>query len=572
MTMGGKKALVVVGILVGALVVVAFMVRMSNQPAQGSVLELTLRGEIPDYVPVSGLSAILGEPRLTMRDYVEALRLARDDKRIKGAIVAIDGPEVGSGRLQELRDAITDFQSGGKWAVAYLETAGEFSPGNRDYYLAAACGRIWLAPPGDINLTGIRAEVPFVRGTLEKLDIVPDFDHIGKYKNAMNTITDKVMNEPHREAMDALVSAVFGQIKRGIAAGRKITEAEVEALIDNGPYVGPKALEAKLVDALGYRDEMEKSLKEENGGEFPLVKVGKYLKAGRFYTSGPKVALIYGLGGVSRGENDSNPVTGEVSMGSATTAAAIKAAREDTSIKAIVFRVDSPGGSYIASDVIHHEVELTKGVKPFVVSMGDVAGSGGYFVAMAADKIVAEPATITASIGVLAGKLITTGFWNKVGITFDAVQRGRHATFFSTGSKYSPEERALFEGWLDRIYKDFVPKVAKGRNKTYDEIHAIAQGRIWSGEDALRLGLVDKLGGLTTAIGLALEQAKLPPDGRVTLVVMPEKKNFILEILGGDEVRTPFMSLRGQVEDFIEKGPTPMPDGVLAMPFVPELR
>ncbi|MEK7799894.1 MAG: S49 family peptidase, partial [Acidobacteriota bacterium] len=464
MTKGGKTAFVIVGILVGGLVAVAFMLRMSQQPAKGSVLEMVLEGEVPDYVPVDGLVQIFGDQDLTMRDYVEALRLARDDRRINGLLVTIDQPGVGTARLQELRDAIADFQRGGKWAVAYLETAGEFSPGNRDYYLATACGQIWLAPPGDINLTGLRAEVPFIRGTLDKLDIVPDFDHIGKYKNAMNTITDKVMNEPHREAMDTLVGTVYGQIKRGIGAGRKMSEDDVLALIDRGPYIGPRALDAKLVDALGYRDEMEKHLKEENGGSLPLVKVGKYLKAGRFYNSGPKVALIYGLGGVSRGENNSNPMSGEMTMGSTTTAAAIRQAREDASIKAIVFRVDSPGGSYIASDVIYHEVMLTKGVKPFVVSMGDVAGSGGYYVAMGADRIVAEPATITASIGVLAGKLITTGFWNKVGISFDAVQRGRHATFFSTGALYSPEERALFQEWLDRIYKDFVTKAAKGRN------------------------------------------------------------------------------------------------------------
>ena len=574
MTKGGKTALVIVGVLVGALVVVAFIVRRSQQPAQGSVLELTLRGDIPDYVPVSGLSQILGEPKLTMRDYVEALRLARDDQRIKGVLVAIDGPEVGSGRLQELRDALTDFQSGGKWAAAYLETAGEFSPGNRDYYLATACGRIWLGPSGDINLTGIRAEVPFVRGTLEKLDIVPDFDHIGKYKNAMNTITDKVMNEPHREAMDALVSAVFGQIKRGIAAGRKITEAEVEALIDGGPYVGPRALEAKLVDALGYRDEMEKTLKEENGGELPLFKVGKYLKAGRFYTSGPKVALIYGLGGVSRGENDSNPMTGEMSMGSATTAAAIKEAREDDSIKAIVFRVDSPGGSYVASDIIWREVTLTKGKKPIVVSMGDVAGSGGYFVAMAADKIVAQPGTITASIGVLAGKLVTKDFWEMVGLTSDYIQRGRHATFYSSDQQFTPEERAIFKGWLERIYKDFVGKVAQGRGKTFDEIHAIAQGRIWSGEDALKLGLVDELGGLPTAVARAAELAHLDPKGKVQLVEVPAQKSFLQEIFSRDDSTdsTSLERLRIQVRDFVEEGRLPIRDEVLAMPYVPRVR
>ncbi|MEK7283283.1 MAG: S49 family peptidase, partial [Acidobacteriota bacterium] len=280
MTKGGKTAFVIVGILVGGLVAVAFMLRMSQQPAKGSVLEMVLEGDVPDYVPVDGLVQIFGDQDLTMRDYVEALRLARDDRRINGLLVTIDQPEVGTARLQELRDAIADFQRGGKWAVAYLETAGEFSPGNRDYYLATACGQIWLAPPGDINLTGLRAEVPFIRGTLDKLDIVPDFDHIGKYKNAMNTITDKVMNEPHREAMDALVGTVFGQVKRGIAAGRKMSEDDVLALIDRGPYIGPRALEAKLVDALGYRDEMEKHLKEENGGSLPLVKVGKYLKAG----------------------------------------------------------------------------------------------------------------------------------------------------------------------------------------------------------------------------------------------------------------------------------------------------
>lgn len=572
MTKGGRKALVIVGVIVGVLVVVAFMVRASQQPKKGSVLEMVLDGEIPDHVSVDGLAQILGGRDLTMRDYVEALRLARDDRRINGLVVTIGQPEVGSAKLQELRDAIADFQRSGKWAVAYLETAGEFSQGNREYYLAAACGRIWLAPPGDINLTGLRAEVPFIRGTLDKLDIVPEFDHIGKYKNAMNTITDKVMNEPFREAMDALVHSVFGQIRRGIAAGRKLSEDEVAALIDRGPYVGPGALEAKLVDAIGYRDEMENHLKEENGGSLPLVKVGKYLKAGRFYNRGPKVALIYGLGGVARGKNDANPVTGELTMGSVTTAAAIKQAREDSSIKAIVFRVDSPGGSYIASDVIYHEVTLTRGVKPFVVSMGDVAGSGGYYVAMGADAIVAEPATITASIGVLAGKLITTGFWSKIGISFDAVQRGRHATFFSTSTKYTPEERAIFQEWLDRIYKDFVTKAAKGRNKTYDEIHAVAQGRIWSGEDALRLGLIDELGGLTTAIGRALELAKLPPESRIRLVVLPETKNLIFEVLGGEEVRSPFASLRGHVRKLIEEGPSPLPDGVLSMPFIPVLR
>ncbi len=573
MSKAGKRVLLIVLILVAGLVTVAFMLRMASQPARGSVLELVLDDEIPDQETADGLAQLFGGRKPTMRDYVEALRLARDDGRINGLLVTIDGPDVGTAKLQELRDAIVDFQKKDKWAVAYLETAGEFSPGNRDYYLATACGSIWLAPPGDINLVGIHAEVPFFRGALDLLGVVPDMDHIGKYKSAMNTITDKAMNEAYRESMEALVSSVYGQLKRGIAQGRRMKEEQVAALIDNGPYIGPRAIEAKLVDTLGYRDDLETHLKEKNGGVLPLVKVGKYLKAGRYFTRGPKIALVYGLGGVSRGENDSNPATGSLIMGSVTTAAAIKKAREDPSIRAIVFRVDSPGGSYIASDVIYHEVMLTKDKKPMVVSMGDVAGSGGYFVSMGANKIVAEPATITASIGVLAGKLVTTGLWNKVGITFDTVQRGRHATFFSTGSKYTPEERDLFEGWLQRIYKDFVDKAAKGRGKTYDEIHAVAQGRIWSGEDALRLGLVDELGGLTTAIRRALELAHIDPESRVQLVILPEPKSFLERIWGGfEDTRAPFASLQRHLRKLIEEGPSDRPDGVLSMPFVPVLR
>jgi protease IV len=572
MSKGAKRALFIVGILVAGLVTVAFLLRMSSQPSKGSVLELVLDDEVPDHVEVEGLAQFFGARKLTMRDYLEALRLARDDRRINGLLVSIDNPGVGSAKLQELRDAILDFQKKGKWAVAYLETAGEFSPGNRDYYLATACGSIWLAPPGDINLVGLRVEPPFVRGTLDLLGIIPDMDHIGKYKSAMNTITDKQMNEAFRESIEALVGSIYGQVKRGIAHGRGMTEDQVQTLIDGGPYIGPRALQAKLVDTLGYRDEMEKSLKEKNGGALPLVKTGAYLKAGRYYTSGPKIALVYGLGGVARGENETNPVTGEMTMGSDTTAEAIKKAREDDSIKAIVFRVDSPGGSYVASDVIYHQVELTKGVKPIVVSMGDVAGSGGYFVSMGADKIVAEPATITASIGVLAGKMVTTGFWNKVGITFDAVQRGRHATFFSTSTKYTPEEREIFTSWLERIYKDFVGKVAKGRGKTYDEIHAVAQGRVWSGEDALRLGLVDELGGLSQALRQALVLAHIDPESRVRLVVLPEPKSWFAQFWGGQETRSPYTALQRQVRKLIEEGPSAGPDGVLSMPYVPILR
>jgi protease-4 len=569
----GRRVLIVVGIVVVVLVALGLMARAGRQPQKGSLLEVELEGDIPEAIPDDPVARFLHGDDLTVRDHLEAVARAREDGRIAGLLVTIDGPEIGLARVQELRDAILEFQKSGKPATCYLETAGEFSAGNKDYYLATACGTIWLSPPGDVNLTGLRVEVPFIRGTLDKLGIVPDFDHIGPYKNAKNFFTEKSMTPEHREAMQAIVDSFYGQLRAGIAAGRKLEPQQVDDLVNRGPFLGPQALEAGLVDKLGYRDEVEAELKKAGEDRPRLIKTARYLKSGRYYDRGAKVALIYGLGGVQRGKSDYDPFADASSMGGETVAAAIRKAREDESIKAIVFRVDSPGGSYVGSDVIWREVSRTKGVKPFVVSMGDLAGSGGYFVAMAADRIVAQPGTITASIGVVAGKMITPGFWGKLGLTSDAVQRGRHATFFSAEQPYTPEERAIFKGWLERIYKDFVGKVAQGRGKTFAEIDAIAKGRIWSGEDAVERGLVDELGGLQTAIARALELAKEDPKERARLVEFPAPKGLVARFFGGDdETRAAILALRARMERFISEGPSPGPERVLEMPFVPRVR
>ena len=453
-----------------------------------------------------------------------------------------------------------------------METAGEFSPGNSAYYLASAFGSIWLAPPGDVNLTGLRAEIQFVRGVLDKLKVVPDMDHIGDYKNAMNFFTHKDLTSAHREAIDTLIEAYYRQMLNGIAAGRGMTQAEARDLIDRGPFLGPQALEWNLVDRLGYRDEMEDHLEEENGGELPIVSLRRYLKGGRYFDSGPKVALIYGVGSVLRGESSLNPVTGQMVMGSDTIAKAIRDAREDRSTVAIVFRLDCPGGSYVASDIIWREVMLTKGVKPIVVSMSNVAGSGGYFVAMAADRIFAEPGTITASIGVLSGKFVTKELWNTLGVTSGAVQRGRHATFFSREARYSPEERKIFRGWLERIYNDFVGKVAQGRDMEFAEVHAIAQGRIWSGEDALKLGLVDELGGLEAAVRSALELAGEDAEGPALLVEIPKPMTWWQSWRARDRQTALVETLRVEIERFMQEGPFPGAVHVLEMPYVPSIR
>ena len=567
-----RRKWTVVGIILVALVLTVLVARMSGGPPRGSVLEVAVKGEIPEAIPAGPVGQILAAKRLTVRDYVEGILRARDDRRINGLLVSIDSSSLGLAKVQELRDAVLDFRKSGKWTVAFMETAGEFSPGTREYYLATACDAIWMVPSGDVNLTGIRLEVSFIRGTLDKLGIYPDYDHIGKYKTFKNFFTDTSMTPAYRESMESIADSYYRQIRSGIAGGRGLTEAQAAALIDKGPILGPQAIEARLVDSLGYRDQIEAHLKEKNGGKLPIVKLRHYLKSGRFYDRGVKVALVYGVGLVTRGENAYDPLVNGPMMGSDTVAEAIKKAREDGSVKAIVFRVDSPGGSYVASDIIWRQVMLTRGVKPIVVTMSDVAGSGGYFVAMQADRIIAEPGTLTASIGVLAGKFVTRGFWEKLGITRDAVQRGRHATFYSGSARYTPEERAIFEQWLRRIYQDFVGKAATGRDRTFNQIDAIAQGRVWTGEDAKRLGLIDEVGGLPQAVRRALELAKIDPSRPVNLVVFPRPKSLLQEVLsGGEETRAGISALQASVRKALDEGPGRGPETILEMPFVPRM-
>jgi protease-4 len=349
-------------------------------------------------------------------------------------------------------------------------------------------------------------------------------------------------------------------------------------VFNDGPYLGQQAVDAKLVDELLYRDEVYAKVRGKSGDHAELLYLEKYLeRAGRPHAKGQKVALIYGVGAVQRGKGGFSPISG-TAMGSDTVAAAFRAAREDEDVKAIVFRVDSPGGSYVASDTIWRETQLTRQAgKPVVVTMGNLAGSGGYFVAMGADKIVAQPGTITASIGVLGGKLLTKGFWDKVGVTYDEVHTSDNGTMFTGAQDYTPKEWGKFQQWLDRVYADFTSKVADGRKLPKAKVLEIAKGRIWTGEDALGLGLVDALGGFDVALKLAKEAARIPAGDDVNLVVFPRKKSFF-EALSqktpdnseGDAWAEVAVELAGQLRPALallrELGIAGRPPGILTMP------
>jgi protease-4 len=333
--------------------------------------------------------------------------------------------------------------------------------------------------------------------------------------------------------MTALMNSWFNQMRAGICDARQIPPDKFQAIVDAGPYLGAEAVAAKLVDGVAYRDEVYGQVKSRAGSGAELLYLAKYLRrAGRPHDSGKTIALIFGVGGVTRGKSDYDPVQGSQNMGSDTVAGAIRAATEDKNVKAILFRVDSPGGSYVASDTIWREVvQARQAGKPVIVSMGNLAGSGGYFVAMAADKIVAEPGTITASIGVLGGKMLTSGLWDKVGLTWDEVHQGQNATMFTGTQDYTPAEWARFQAWLDRVYVDFTNKVADGRKLPKEKVLEIAKGRIWSGEDAKNLGLVDALGGYDTALRLAKKAIGVSDGEEVKIVVFPKPKSLIESVI-----------------------------------------
>jgi len=519
--------------LIGMVIVMVAVIGWKGRVPSKTILEANFEKAFLEDVPDTPSAQLMLNDRQTLRDVVDAIDRGASDDRVVGMIAKIGAAPMGMAQTQEIRDAVLRFRAHKKFAVAYSETFGEFGPGNGAYYLATAFDHIYLQPSGDVGLTGIIMESPFIKGTLSKLGMSFHGDHRYEYKNALNFYTETKYTGPHKEAMTAIMTSWFNQMKDGICQARQIAPEKFQALVDAGPYLGKEAVAANLVDGVAYRDEVYGDVKSKAGDGAELLYLDKYLnRAGRPHERGKTVALVFGVGDVTRGKSDYDPLQGNQNMGSDTVAGAIRAAAEDKDVKAILFRVDSPGGSYVASDTIWREVlRARQAGKPVIVSMGNLAGSGGYFVAMAADKIVAEPGTITASIGVLGGKMLTSGLWDKVGISWDEVHQGENATMFTGTHDFTPAEWGRFQAWLDRVYVDFTGKVADGRKLSKEKVLEIAKGRIWSGQEAKNLGLVDELGGYDTALKLAKKAAGVPESDDVKIVVYPRPKTFYESVI-----------------------------------------
>jgi len=536
---------IVVGLVLVALIGLAVLVAAirGSEPtiADNSVLTLHVAGALPDYVPYDPLRKLFGGTDQSLTNLLQQFKKAKVDNRIKIIILEIDMSGAGWGKSEEIRDAIADFRSSGKPVYAFMEYGM-----NKEFYIANACDKIYLAPPGELFINGLAADVMFFRGSLDKLGIYPDIFQIGKYKSAGDMFTRKDMSDAHKEFMNSLLDDLFNRYVDAIAKGRGKTSDQVRAIIDDAPYGSLKAKETGLIDGIAYREELEKELKTKLGYKeadtLPIVKSSDYQNveaASLGLDKGDNIAIIYATGDIGSGQSENSP-NGSQSIGSDTLSKAIDDAREDKSIKAIVIRVDSPGGSGLASDIIWHSVVAAKEKKPVVISMSDVAASGGYYIACGANKIVAEPSTITGSIGVVAGKPVMKGFYDWIGLSNEYILRGKNAGMFRETEKFSDAERAKFEDWIKTTYyNDFVPKVAKGRNKDAAYIDSIAQGRVWTGSQGQERGLVDEFGGLDRAVEVAKELAKIPKDKGVHRVILPEPRTFLQELFSqGDETHT----------------------------------
>jgi len=507
-----------------------------REPAVPSNATLVMRigGDLAEVAPADVVGYLRGVRAPTVRAIVENLRKAKVDSRIGAVLLkptGFDSPYWS--KVQEIRDAVLDFKKSHKPVYAYLEYGGD-----REYYLATAADRIFLMPSSPLDVVGVATYEVFLRGTLDKIGAVPDLHHIGDYKTAVNTFTEKGYTAAHKEVDQSLNRDVFDRFVKGVAEGRKKDEDEVRKLVDQGPFLPEDALRAGLVDDVAYEDQVDDRLRAARDGEraadtertrkVDSDDYGRVSAGSLGLNKGARVAVIYASGTITSGKSGYDPLNG-ATVGSETLIEYIRQVRKDTSVRGIVLRIDSPGGSATASDAIWRELMIARNERadrPIVASMSDLAASGGYYIAMPAQVIVAEPGTLTGSIGIFGGKIVTGGVYEKLGAHIESTSVGKHAEINSPVRPFNADELKKLQEQLQAFYDQFVEKAAMSRRSTPEKIDALAQGRVWTGYQAKENGLVDALGGLDAAVAIVKQRAKLSADAEVELVTYPPRRSF----------------------------------------------
>ncbi len=455
-----------------------------------------------------------------------AFRAARGDASVRGLAVYVEGADMGLAKAEELRRQMRSLHAAGKFVECYMDTGGEGGNGTLDYFLASACDHVQMSPAGNLNLLGMLVDSRFLRGTFDKLKIDPSFNHVGAYKSYAEPFTQTQYSPAAALALNAVLDSLYGQIVSGIAEARHLAPDAVRRLIDGAPYTAAEAKAARLVDSIGYPDEFRDRLRRLAGGRSRLVAIESY--DGGSAASGKRLAVVFAEGEIRRGRGSASPFGGGSEIASEDLAATLREVAADDGIPAVVLRVDSPGGSALASDLILHEIERLERRKPVVVSMSDYAASGGYYISARAKRVVAEAATLTGSIGVVSGKFATRRFERDLlGITHDQLKRGANADLYETTDPYSPEQTAKVERLMQDTYDLFVGNVAAGRHMTRQAVEAVAAGRVWTGADAKPIGLVDEIGGLDRAIELARQEGGLPAGEPVRLELFPHPRSWL---------------------------------------------
>jgi protease-4 len=529
MTRGAKRIWL---FLVLLFVVVVIVSAVSGGVAKNSVLLVELSGPIEEQKPQGIFAQLFGSKVTVLHDVTDAIDAAREDNKIAGLVVKITTPDAGWAKLQEIRAHLLAFRKSNKPSVCYLHSDLVM---NRQYYLATACDQVWIVPTAPLGITGLMTQSLFLRGTLDKLHIYPDMYGIDEYKTARNQYTEKKYTPWHREMSESLMRSVFENYVKDVAEARRIDKPWFEKCLQEGPYISKDALERKLVDKVAHWDEVQKFFREKTSAWRP-VELGRYVKEHVQNFGLEKIAVVHATGVIVVGQSDSD-TDGSI-MGSESVSSDLRRAREDSTIKAIILRVDSPGGSAVASEIIRREVVLAQKQKPVVVSMSDVAASGGYWIAMSADKIIADPGTLTGSIGVVFGKFNISGLYGLLGMSTDQLTTSENATFLSETQSFTPAQRATVQKFMREIYDSFTQGVADGRKMKVVDVDKIARGRVWTGTQGKGLGLVDEIGGFDRALKMALELAKMDPSKPVKIVRFPEEKTLWETLLEREDSQT----------------------------------
>jgi protease-4 len=489
--------------------------------ANNSVLVLRLQGDLPEKAPIELPDFLSSGPGpVTVTSIWRALEAAAGDPHIRAAVIEPEGISSGWAKLQEIRMDLDKFRKSGKPVFAYLR-----QPGSREYYLASGADRILLGPSEPVMVKGLRAELMYFKNTLDKLGVSVEVEHAGKYKDFGDMFTRTSMSPETREVMDTMVEGLYSELVNGIAAGRKKSPDQIRAIIDQGPFTASQALKAGLVDALVFEDQMWGEVKDRLKADPHKVPLSTYT---RVPPSNVKqhIAVVVGQGDILRGDPGDDGA-GETALTSYGFIHLLKLVENDSLVKGVVVRIDSPGGEVTASDELWRQMNLLSKKKPLVISMSDTAASGGYFMAMTGDPIVAYPSTLTGSIGVVFGKPNLHGLYDKIGISKDSVQRGKSAGIDSDYTALTPDQRQKLKDGIDESYRDFVSKVAEARHRKFEEIEPVAQGRVWLGSQAKDKGLVDEVGGLDTALSLVKQKAKIPAGEKVGILLYPARRSLL---------------------------------------------